>query len=92
VVTTDGGKSWHIAQLVAPIRSMAQTRFLYPWVWDGKDTVFASRAIDETGYVQPTKMALIKERGTAYVYHYNGIQEWAVAADGSVSNVFNKLA
>jgi sulfane dehydrogenase subunit SoxC len=91
-VTTDGGKTWNIAALVEPIHSMAQTRFLYPWMWDGKDTVIASRAIDETGYVQPTKMALIRERGVAYSYHYNGIQEWGVAADGSVTNVFDTLA
>ena len=30
------------------------TRFNIDWVWDGKPAILQSRAIDETGYVQPT--------------------------------------
>ena len=91
-VTTDGGKTWQIAALQQPILPMALVRFTSPWVWDGNAAVFASRAVDDTGYIQPKKMDLVRERGTAYQYHYNGIQEWSVATDGSVINVFDKLA
>ena len=44
-------------------------------------------AIDETGYVQPTKQALRDIRGLNNVYHNNGIQVWWVRADGEVENV-----
>jgi len=47
----------------------------------------ASRAIDETGYVQPSREALIAARGTNSVYHYNGIKFWHVRGDGTVTNV-----
>ncbi|HYE40394.1 MAG TPA: sulfite dehydrogenase, partial [Ramlibacter sp.] len=47
--------------------------------------------MDETGYRQPTRTDLIAIRGAngafGSVYHFNAIQSWAVAADGSVSNV-----
>jgi sulfane dehydrogenase subunit SoxC len=47
-----------------------------------------SRAVDETGAVQPTRAALVGARGTAYRYHYNAIQSWSVAAGGAVGNVY----
>ncbi len=37
-----------------------------------------SRAIDETGYVQPSKAELRKVRGVNSIYHNNGIQTWLV--------------
>jgi sulfane dehydrogenase subunit SoxC len=46
-----------------------------------------SRAIDETGYVQPTKNDLRKIRGVNSIYHNNGIQTWLVKGDGEVENV-----
>ena len=46
-----------------------------------------SRAIDETGYVQPTITQLRKERGSNSVYHNNSIQTWQVKPDGSVFDV-----
>ena len=46
-----------------------------------------SRAIDETGYVQPTIAQLRKVRGTNPIYHNNSIQTWQVKPDGSVFNV-----
>jgi sulfane dehydrogenase subunit SoxC len=46
-----------------------------------------SRAIDETGYVQPAKNELRKIRGVNSIYHNNGIQTWLVKADGEVENV-----
>jgi sulfane dehydrogenase subunit SoxC len=58
-----------------------------PWLWDGKPAVLLSRCQDETGYIQPTREKLVAERGLNAYYHYNGIQAWGVAPDGSVANV-----
>jgi sulfane dehydrogenase subunit SoxC len=46
-----------------------------------------SRAVDETGYVQPTKQALREIRGVNSVYHNNGIQTWYVDENGVAENV-----
>ena len=46
-----------------------------------------SRAMDETGYVQPTKSELRKHRGVNSIYHNNGIQTWHVLPSGEVENV-----
>jgi sulfane dehydrogenase subunit SoxC len=86
-VTTDGGRTWVKAALQEPRLPIALTRFRLPWRFDGQDTQIASRAVDETGYVQPTRAALIAVRGTNSTYHYNGIKVWHVRADGTVTNV-----
>lgn len=86
-VTLDGGRTWQPAVLQEPRLPIALTRFRLPWQFDGREAVIASRAIDETGYVQPTREALIAVRGTNSIYHYNGIKFWRVRADGSVSHV-----
>lgn len=86
-VTTDGGKNWGLAALQEPVLPKAHVRFRFPWYWDGKETVIESRATDETGYLQPTKQFLMATEGVGPTYHYNGIQSWKIAADGSVSNV-----
>jgi sulfane dehydrogenase subunit SoxC len=46
-----------------------------------------SRAIDDTGYVQPTIRQLRTVRGTRSIYHNNAIQSWKVDSNGEVSNV-----
>ena len=46
-----------------------------------------SRAMDETGYVQPTKEELRKVRGVNSIYHNNGIQTWLVRGNGETENV-----
>jgi sulfane dehydrogenase subunit SoxC len=46
-----------------------------------------SRAVDETGYVQPTRSQIISLRGINSRYHYNAIQSWGVNSNGEVSNV-----
>ncbi len=46
-----------------------------------------SRAIDETGFVQPTIGELRKARGVSGIYNNNSIQTWKVKPDGSVFNV-----
>ena len=44
-----------------------------------------SRAVDETGYVQPTRAELLKLRGPGTTgYHLNPITGWVVQADGRV--------
>ena len=86
-VTTDGGKTWANAVLQEPRLPLALTRFRLAWRFDGQEALLASRAIDETGYIQPTRADLIAARGTNSIYHYNGIKVWHVRADGTVTNV-----
>ena len=86
-VSVDGGRTWREAQLEGPVLDKAITRFKLPWRWDGGPLVLQSRAIDETGNIQPTRRALLAARGANYFYHYNAIQSWRIAADGGVSNV-----
>jgi sulfane dehydrogenase subunit SoxC len=85
-VTTDGGKTWQAAQLQEPVLRLAHTRFRFPWRWNGQEALIASRATDETGYVQPTREELVKVRGLNSVYHYNAVQAWKLAGNGSVQN------
>ena len=81
----DEGKSWHEADLQAPVLSKAHTRFRYLWKWDGRETTVLSRATDDTGYVQPTQRELIDARGPgAGPYHLNPITGWRFKSDGSV--------
>jgi sulfane dehydrogenase subunit SoxC len=62
-------------------------RFYYDFDWDGSPLLLQSRAMDSTGYVQPTKSELRAERGSNSIYHNNGIQTWHVKANGEVENV-----
>jgi sulfane dehydrogenase subunit SoxC len=87
-VSADGGASWASAQLQEPVLPMALTRFRIPWSWSGAHTVLKSRAIDETGYVQPERAALVAERGRHGYFHYNAIVSWEVDQDGEVSHVY----
>ena len=86
-ISTDAGRTWREAQLQEPVLNRALTRFRYPWTWNGNEAILQSRAMDESGYVQPTRVQLVAERGVNSVYHYNGIQSWKVAANGEISNV-----
>ena len=45
-----------------------------------------SRAIDETGYVQPTLAQLLAVRGENHFYHNNAIWPWRIADNGEVTN------
>lgn len=86
-VSVDGGRNWQEARLQEPVLDRALTRFTLPWRWDGAPAVLQSRAIDETGYVQPTGRQLVHARGLESNYHYNAVQSWKVGADGIISNV-----
>ncbi len=86
-VSVDGGQNWKTARLQPPVMSKCLTRFALDWVWDGKPAIVQSRAMDETGYVQPNYKRLRAVRGTRSIYHNNAIQSWLVEESGEVKNV-----
>jgi len=86
-VSTDGGKSWRQAALQEPVIPKCLSRFRVAWSWDGAPAILQSRAVDETGYVQPSRQELIAVRGMNSYYHNNSIQSWLLAGSGEVSNV-----
>jgi sulfane dehydrogenase subunit SoxC len=90
-VSTDGGTNWERAELQAPVLTKALTRFRLPWRWDGSETILVSRSTDETGYVQPTRAALVAVRGMREgpdgFNHFNGMKPWKIARDGQVTHV-----
>ena len=83
-VSTDAGRRWAPAELQQPVLPKCHTRFRYLWHWDGGETTLLSRAVDETGYVQPTLEQLRKARGLGTSYHFNHIRAWRVRRDGTV--------
>jgi sulfane dehydrogenase subunit SoxC len=83
-VSADGGATWTDARLHEPVLSKAHTRFTMPWRWDGREAILAARCTDETGYVQPSREALVAARGMNSDYHFNAIQSWKVEMDGTV--------
>lgn len=86
-VSLDGGVNWAHARLHGPVLPKALTKFTLEWRWDGRPAMLQSRAVDETGFVQPTLAELRRVRGTSAVYNNNSIQTWQVKPDGSVFNV-----
>jgi sulfane dehydrogenase subunit SoxC len=87
-VSADGGKSWALATLAAPVLPKALTRFRLAWQWDGRPSVLMSRATDEKGEVQPTRSAWVSQYAPGQFYHFNGIQNWRIEADGTVKNAY----
>ncbi len=86
-VSLDGGRNWRAARIDGPQLPKALTRFYADLDWNGEELLIQSRAIDDTGYIQPTKNELRAVRGTSPIYHNNGIQTWLVQAGGEVENV-----
>ena len=86
-VSKDGGKTWETARLGKQGDPKALTRFYLDTTWDGEEMLLQSRAIDETGYVQPTKAQLREVRGLNSIYHNNCIQTWHVKPNGEAENV-----
>ena len=86
------GKTWKDARLQAPVLRMAHTRFNFDWNWDGQETVIQSRCTDDQGETQLSAAELFKNWGyTDYksqaqnrAIHFNAIQPWLIAKDGSV--------
>jgi sulfane dehydrogenase subunit SoxC len=86
-VSLDGGRNWRAARIDGPVFERACVRFYAETDWNGEELLLQSRAMDDTGYVQPSKDALRKIRGTNSIYHNNGIQTWRVTPTGEVENV-----
>ena len=87
-VSADGGDNWRSAELQEPVLDKALTRFRIPWEWrEGQRAFLQSRAMDETGRVQPDFAALRRVRGVESIYHKNAIHTWLVEGDGTVVNV-----
>jgi sulfane dehydrogenase subunit SoxC len=84
VVWTNGGKFWQDAILQPPVLDKAHVRFNHLFFWDGKETEIRSRAIDETGYVQPSPKVLRQARGADSGYHFNPVTGWVLKNDGRV--------
>jgi len=84
-VSTDAGKSWHLATLQDPVLDKAHTAFRYLWQWKGEETEIMSRTTDETGYTQPTLQQLVQARGKDMGgYHLNPVTAWQIKRDGQV--------
>ena len=75
------------ARIDGPRADESMTRFYVDFDWDGRELMVQSRAMDDTGYVQPTKDELRKVRGVNSIYHNNGIQTWLVRGNGETENV-----
>ena len=87
-VSADGGQTWAEAALSEPVLSKSLTRFRMAWRRDGGPAVAISRAIDETGEVQPTRDEFLADKGAQVSYHNNAMQAWRIDADGAVTNVY----
>ncbi len=89
-VSADGGESWAEAALQEPVLDRSFTRFRMPWHWDGRDSVLKSRVTDETGYRQPERKELLKNKGRHGFFHYNAIVSWKVESGGDVIHVYDE--
>jgi sulfane dehydrogenase subunit SoxC len=85
-VSIDGGLSWREAALQEPVLTKCLTRFRLPWRWDGGEAVIASRVTDSSGYVQPSREALLELRDIRSYFHNNAIHSWRIASSGEVTN------
>ena len=92
-VTVNGGKTWKDAVIQGPVNSKAHTRFVYPWTWNGEETIIAARCTDERGSTQPTTAEAARMRGidvetlkTKAIQRNNIAQPWKIERDGRVTN------
>jgi sulfane dehydrogenase subunit SoxC len=69
------------------VLTKALTRFRLDWNWDGSPAMLQSRAVDETGHVQPTINALRAVRSSRSIYHNDAIKTWSVQPNGEIWNV-----
>ena len=86
-ISTDGGRNWRPARIEGPVLTKCLTRFNADFVWDGKPAIFQSRAVDETGHIQPDYHQLRTVRASRSIYHNNAIQSWSLEENGEVKNV-----
>lgn len=83
-VSTDGGATWIASELQEPVLTKAITRFTHMWKWDGGPATLMSRAVDETGYMQPSLATFREVRGDGTDFHFNHVRAWVVEGDGRV--------
>lgn len=86
-ISLDGGVSWVEAPLKGLVLSKSLTRFSYMFRWRGQPLMLQSRAVDDSGYVQPTLSQLREQRGVNSIYHKNSIHTWQLDVTGAVKNV-----
>ena len=91
-VSVDGGKTWREAEARGAGHGQVPDALR---VRRGTGTAgrrcSTSRAVDSTGYVQPTVQDIQKTRAiVGFVQHHNGIQPWAVNANGEVRNAIGQ--
>ena len=86
-VSLDGGRNWRTARIDGIAQPRAVARFYFEFDWAGNELLIQSRAMDETGYVQPTRNDLRLIRGSNSIYHNNGIQTWLINSNGDAENV-----
>ncbi|MFT4749285.1 MAG: sulfane dehydrogenase subunit SoxC [Pseudohongiellaceae bacterium] len=87
-VSADGGRSWADATIESSQSDKALVRFSIAWQWDGGGAVLQSRATDSAGNVQPSRDAILAERGLISFYHYHGVQSWGINSAGEIKNVY----
>ena len=91
-ISTDDGKTWHVAELKGTPYPMAHVRFGYMWNWDGGEHVILSRTTDAIGQIQPSREEVAKFLGVAFTPQFrppgnnNTIMKWKIASDGNVTN------
>jgi sulfane dehydrogenase subunit SoxC len=91
-ISTDGGQTWHQAELQSPVYRIAHTRFGLNWKWDGNECMLMSRCTDELGTVQPTRAEAAKywnkplDASFRVPGNDNTVQPWRIMSDGSVRN------
>jgi len=96
-VSTDGGKTWQVAELKNTATPKSDVRFGLMWNWDGAEHLIMSRVTDSVGLVQPTRQDMAKALGVAYsptfatVGTNNTIMAWKVGTDGSVTNGYGLI-
>ncbi len=86
-ISLDGGKNWTEVSLKGLVLPKAWTRFSYIIKWDAKEKIIISRAIDDSGHIQPSIDKLIQNVGVEGIYHRNPIVGWQVKSNGEVNNV-----
>ena len=92
-ITTDGGRTWKVAQLQEPVLSKAHTRFRMNWNWNGEECVIESRCTDEAGRTQMLLSEVRKKWGDnpdnwrsseSPGERFSATQPWKIMRDGSV--------
>jgi len=90
-VSTDGGKTWQVAELKNTATPKSDVRFGLMWNWDGEEHLIMSRTTDSVGLIQPTRAQATKALGGTFAGLNNTIMAWQVGKDGSVTNGYGLI-